>query len=258
MSKLSFSRMGTFYALLIILALTFTSRKSEANNSTTVAIPATQQQFTFSKPLPLEAFLSALHQSKSFAKLHTFPFSYQLFDTNRELEAVEFQTTVLEKLQFLAQSNHTLKTSAELLLQQVKRWDVGYRIFTPLDWDVVRIDSGSNLTLSGNYELLTPLRKERVIFEGLLVSPQSIALKSTNSLSAYTSQIRSLSSANPSYAWVIYPDGTTRKVGYALWNETPVNLTPNSVVFFGFNSEEPSLVQLEKDIVKLITMRKAL
>lgn len=246
------------YFLLVILSFAIYPQSSIANVLTSISIPTSQQQLEFAQPVTLETVLGNLYRSNKIDEHHSFSLGFQLFASQKEQESIEFQVSVLEKLQYIAASNNKLSVSAELLLQQIKRWDVGFRVFTSLDWDLIRISSEHNPTLLGSYELLLPKRHERATFEGLVAIPQSISLQSAQSLQAYTKHINILSSANPSYAWVIYPDGHVKHAGYAAWNETPINLTPNSVVFFGFNSDEPSIQQLEKDIVKLITMRKAL
>lgn len=224
---------------------------------TTITIPSQQYQLNYDHSVRVVTLLTAVNTTPGLISTHPFPLGFQLFDTNREPEAQELKQKVLEQLQSLAASEDKLSVSAQLLINQIKRWDIGYRLFTSLDWDQVRIEAKHNPLLRGNYELILTQRYDHVFFEGLVFKPQSLALSRAKSLVDYTQKLPLLSSAHLSYAWVIYPDGHVQRVGYALWNEQLINLTPNSVVFFGFDSDEPRFTNLEQDIVKLITMRKA-
>ena len=111
--------------------------------------------------------------------------------------------------------------------------------------------------LQGNLEFISPKRSQVVSFEGLLFSPQKVLFDASLPLSEYFRKLSLLSSANPSYAWIIYPNGHYIRAGYAYWNDQKTQLTPGSAVFIGFNSEDSEIQMLEKRIVQLMTMRRS-
>ncbi len=203
-----------------------------------------------------------LHQVLSDSMVHLksrFPMSYplanQLFNLDREPEAFSAKLSALDSLSNL-DSTKSLQVASGILIEQIKRWDVGYREFVPLDLDVVRDQPSFNPLLTGNYELLIPQRENKVLIEGLVYSPKIVNFSSRSTVASVLNQLTPLSVANSSHAWVIYPDGNYSRVGYAYWNDEETSLAPGSVIFLGFDSESSELEALELQIVKLISMRK--
>lgn len=203
----------------------------------------------------LEAVLSdAIAHSQTLSPV-TYPLANQLFNRDKQATAQQLKSDVLQQLE--QRKQHTGdEASMDILIEQVKRWTVGYREPLSLDIDKVRIQAEHNPLLTGAYELITPQREEHIQVEGLLFRPQTLAFTSANTLSEALAQTDLLSSANNSYAWVIYPDGHYIKAGYAYWNNENTHLTPGTIVFVGFNSDDNELQRLEENIVKLISMRK--
>ena len=203
----------------------------------------------------LETVLSdAIAHSQTLSPV-TYPLANQLFNSNKQAMAQQLKSDVLEQLE--QKKQHTGDdTSMDILIEQVKRWTVGYRESLSLDIDKVRIQAEHNPLLAGAYELITPQREEHIQVEGLLFRPQTLAFASATTLSEALDQTDILSTANNSFAWVIYPDGHHVKAGYAYWNNENTHLTPGTVVFVGFNSDDSELQRLEENIVKLISMRK--
>ncbi len=203
----------------------------------------------------LETVLSdAIAHSQTLSPA-SYPLANQLFNRDKQGTAQQLKNDVLEQLE--QRKQHTGdETSMDILIEQVKRWPVGYRESVSLDIDKVRTQAEHNPLLAGAYELITPQREEHIQVEGLLFRPQTLAFASATTLSEALDQSDILSTANNSFAWVIYPDGHHVKTGYAYWNNENTHLTPGTVVFVGFNSDDSELQRLEENIVKLISMRK--
>ncbi|UUM30041.1 capsule biosynthesis GfcC family protein [Vibrio japonicus] len=242
----------------LLSALIAVSSVSAYANELVVEIPSDGITLQYPQSVRLEQVLSDAIQHSKSSDLLSFPLNKQLFDITKENEANQLKTSVLEELSDLSQKKKKLRTSIELVINQIKRWDVGYRVQVSLDYDLIRLALEKNPRLSGKFELLLPSREEAFTVEGLVFSPQKIKLNQASSASEYLSQVNKLSSAHKSEAWIIYSDGHFIRSGYAYWNKEPTQLTPGSVVFFGFDSDDKDIRELEHKIVKLISMRKGL
>lgn len=223
-----------------------------------VELPGEGIALEYSQPVRLDRVLAdSIAQSKQASPV-VYPLSNQLFDSDKEGKAQQLKAKVLDQLQTFANTHSEWTTSVQLLIEQIKRWDIGYREFTSLDYDVIRLKTAANPMMSGEFELIIPQRNEHISVEGLLFRPQSVPFNPAYHLSDYLENVTPLSSADNSQAWVIYPDGQTFRSGYEYFNNERRHLAPGSVIFLGFGSDEPQLVDLERDIVKLISMRKGL
>lgn len=223
-----------------------------------ITIPTASITINYEKPVRLEQVFGDIIENTEKHSPTTYPLSNQLFNLDREAEAQTLKHDVLERLRLLAQNDRTLVSSVGILVEQIKRWDIGYREPLVLDYDQIRIKKEYNPLIFGSYELLIPGRDESLIFEGLLFSPQKVPLLPELKLSDYLLQVNRLSSSHPSYVWVIYPDGEYTRVGYAYWNDEKTSLAPGTHVFLGLNSDNKEHLNLEEQIVRLITMRKSL
>lgn len=227
-------------------------------SSLSLTIPSEQITLNYDAPARLEQVMTdVVHHTKSRSPI-LYPIAIQLFDLERESDAQTLKQRVMKELGQIANADTSLKSSVGILIEQIKRWDVGYRENLTLDIDRIRLQPKANPMIVGRYELLLPKRSKVVTFGGLLFSPQQVSLQAEQKLSDYLKQVNMLSSAHPSYAWVVYPDGHYKRVGYSYWNDESTSLTPGSYVFLGFNSESEHLLRIEEQIVKLVTMRKSL
>lgn len=227
-------------------------------NPLVVELPGEGVALKYTQPVRLERVLADTIQHSGHSSPLIYPLANQLFDSNKEQQAQQLKSQVLTGLQKFANANSDWTASVQLLIEQIKRWDIGYREFTTLDYDDVRLKAAANPLLSGKFELIIPQRSANISIEGLLFRPQSVPFNPAYNLSDYLADITPLSSADNSAAWVIYPNGETVHSGYEYWNNERRHLAPGSVIFLGFGSDDPQLIDLEKDIVKLISMRKGL
>ena len=241
--------------LLITLTSTLLPIFAASADTLKVELPIQGAILQYEEAERLETVLSdAIAHSQTLSPA-SYPLANQLFNRNKQSAAQQLKSNVLEQLE---QRKHHRDNDASLdiLIEQIKRWAVGYRESLSLDIDKVRIQADHNPLLAGEYELITPQRIEQIQIEGLLFRPQTVAFASSPTLSEALEQTDMLSTASSSYAWVIYPDGHYIKAGYAYWNNENTHLTPGTVVFVGFNSDDSELKRLEENIVKLISMRK--
>ncbi len=223
--------------------------------SLVVSIPDEKIQLEYPQPVRLEKVLADTIDKNPANSPLTYSIANQLFDQNRKQQALALKTSVLQRLSNIDSSLHN---EAQTLSKQIQSWDVGYRLFIPLDYDQTRLMPEFNPMLKGQYELLMPKRDNNVLIEGLISSPKTMPLSTFKSIAELSSQVSRLPNADKSHLWVIYPDGKIIRTGYAYWNKEHIQLAPNSRVFFGFSSESESITSLEKDIITLLSMRKGL
>ncbi|WP_260338183.1 capsule biosynthesis GfcC family protein [Vibrio ponticus] len=225
---------------------------THAENQLSVLLPAEQITLSYPQPVRLEqVFNDAISHSKATSPLE-FPLANQLINLDKQTQAEEFKQNVLTQIVQQLRVNN----SKQSLIKQVTNWQVGYRELISLDFDVIRSQANANPMLSGNFEFVTNKRSATISIEGLVVQPQALKFKADSSLSDYIQQVNESDNVHPSYAWVIYPDGHFVRAGYAIWNNENIQLTPNSVIFLGSNSDSAETIKLEEQIVTLITMRK--
>jgi hypothetical protein len=241
---------------LIFSACSLITASNASAQALKVNLPSTDIALEYAQPQRLDQVFTDVIAQKPSPSPVNFPIANQLFNLEKQEQTEQFKQQVLKKLAALASGSGKQKESIGILIKQIKEWPVGYRESITLDFDEIRLQAKANPMLSGEYEFIIPGRSNTVSFEGLLFSPQQVEFQSDQSLNDYLRKLNLLSSAHPSYAWVIYPDGHYIKAGYAYWNNDNTQLTPGSVVFLGYNSDASEIQNIETDIVKLIRMRK--
>lgn len=240
-----------------LLPLLFVSFGAHAN-AVSVQIPSEKITLNYQEPIRLAQVLSDSIRHSQNASIEFFPLINQLFNLDKEHIALELKADVMTQLNKLSNETPNFQSSVDILIEQIKRWDVGYRENVDLDIDAVRISIEKNPKLTANYELLIPKQPETISLEGLFFQPSPKKFNTSYSPAAYINDSLVLSSAHPSFVWVIYPDGHYKKVGYSYWNDENTSLTPGTTLFLGFNSDSSEINTLEEQIIKLITMRKGL
>ncbi|USD41322.1 capsule biosynthesis GfcC family protein [Vibrio sp. SCSIO 43135] len=245
-------------AFFSALCLSSPTLSAETNSKLSIQIPSESITLSYPEPVRLEqVFKDTIANSKQSSPL-AYPLANQIFDISKEHEAEQLKTGVLKQLNQLVAEEDTFKESAKLLIEQIKRWDVGYREKISLDYDVIRLVPSSNPILAGQYEIIVPNRSNQVIVEGLLFRPGTLEIRSGYTVSDYLAEASLLSSAHRSYVWIIYPDGEFTRSGYAYWNDDQATVAPGSILFLGFNTDSEEMLELERKIVTLISMRKGL
>ncbi|WP_083181287.1 capsule biosynthesis GfcC family protein [Vibrio scophthalmi] len=256
--NMTFNSISKTKVIPIALWLTGTASISPSfANALTINIPQEEIKLEYSQPVRLEqVFADVISQSnRNTTALTQYAVGNKLFNIDKQPQSQQLKQQVINELQSLAAENSANQASVDILVEQIKSWNVGYREELTLDLDHIRIQPQANPMLNGHFELVTTTRTPQFSIEGLLTVPQSIELGPDKTLSHYLEPLAQLSSAHPSYAWVVYPDGHYKRVGYAYWNNENTALIPGTVVFLGYNSDSASTLELEERIVKLISMR---
>lgn len=105
------------------------------------------------------------------------------------------------------------------------------RLPQPLDPVALELDPRANRRLQDGDRLRVPARPDHIVVLGLVRQELRLPYRHGQLAAAYLAQAERCPEADRSYAWVIYPDGQTRRIGIAYWNEEPVNLAPGARLF---------------------------
>lgn len=198
---------------------------------------------------------AAQTDSANASSYSPYPEGYKLFNLDKQSQADALFNNVVQQLEAL-RSDIDYQQNAAMLLQQLKQLSFAYREDINLDLDAIRLDPSLNPSLPGSYALELNSRPDTILFFGLVEQTQQ-PFSASKQLGDYIQQTALLAQSNNSDAWVISPDGSTQKVGFAYWNNQHMNLMPGSTVFIGFNSSglsvfDNDLEKLEQDIVTLL------
>ncbi|CAM3727998.1 capsule biosynthesis GfcC D2 domain-containing protein [Vibrio aquimaris] len=223
-------------------------------NKLIVQVPQQSVLFEYKNPARLSQVIQDIKENTN-SYSDAYFIANQLFDKAQLNKAIGLKESVLKRLSQLEGENAVL---ASTLIKQIESWQVGYRLFIPLDYDEIRIKNNLDPKLSGEYELAFPKRNHFSYIVGLVEKPSEIDISNSPSLSDAISIAQPLAGADKSFVWLIYPDGHTTKSGYAYWNNSQTHLPPSTVIFVGFDSGSQFIRSLEKDIIKLISMRKSI
>ncbi|WP_435928191.1 capsule biosynthesis GfcC D2 domain-containing protein [Dryocola sp. BD613] len=143
------------------------------------------------------------------------------------------------------------------LRRQLQAIHVTGRQFVDLDPDWVRLHPRSNVTLLGDYSLWAGPQPATITLMGLVSSPGVKPFVAGRSADEYLAEVNTLSGADRSYAWVVYPDGKTEKAPIAYWNKRHVELLPGSILFVGFSERlfDSDFNELNQQILTSLTHR---
>lgn len=158
---------------------------------------------------------------------------------------------------FAAQEEGEDAAAINSVRRQLQAIKVTGRQFVRLDPDWVRLRPRSNVTLSGEYSLWAGPQPSTITLMGLVSSPGVKPFVAGRSVDNYLEGVNTLSGADRSYAWVVYPDGKTEKAPVAYWNKRHVELLPGSIIFIGFSGRlfDSDFNELNQQILTSLTHR---
>lgn len=165
---------------------------------------------------------------------------------------------LLAKLgRFAAQDSGDDAAAINSVRQQLQAIKVTGRQFVNLDPDWVRVRPRSNVPLQGEYSLWAGLQPSTITLMGLVSSPGVKPFVAGRTADEYLEDVNTLSGAERSYAWVVYPSGETKKAPVAYWNKRHVELLPGSILFVGFSDRffDSDFNQLNQQILTSLTHR---
>ncbi|MCG9683974.1 capsule biosynthesis GfcC family protein [Vibrio sp. Isolate23] len=239
-----------------LFLLTLSSFANAIAANVTVELPSEQIVMDYTAPIRLERALADTIEHSQRNTPFSYPINNALFNLDKQRVANNKKQAALNLIDKLKQQEAELYESLGILREQVKTWQIGYRENLSLDLDFIRLTPSANPMLTGHYQFEYPERPTTITLEGLFFSPTMPEVKPNWTVKDYLSTSRVLSSANNSHAWVIYPDGHYKQVGFAYWNDEKTPLPPGSSIFLGFNNPSKELSQLEQEIVSLIAWRR--
>ncbi|OLQ76175.1 hypothetical protein BIT28_18985 [Photobacterium proteolyticum] len=148
------------------------------------------------------------------------------------------------------QSQAALKLAAH-----IDNLNIGERIFTPLDYDHVRIESTINPLVDHNLTLVLPPRPRTLLVAGAVSHPKEVSWQERRNANNYLKQVVILSNADNSDVWVIQPDGHVEQHPIAYWNNKHFDIAPGATIYLGFSSLPDDFNTINEEIVNLLRNR---
>ncbi|KLV03996.1 hypothetical protein ABT56_17295 [Photobacterium aquae] len=164
---------------------------------------------------------------------------------------------VLQKLNQLATQTGTA-AEAEFynqLQQQILNLVIGQRLFTPLDYDRVRINKNANPLVNQDLTLVLPNRPSTILVLGAVKQSGYQTWHIRQDAASYLDKAMPSATAENSYATVIQPDGNVEQHPIAYWNKNHHDIAPGSVIYLAFDNLPSGFSQLNDDIVNLLRNR---
>ncbi|PSW19500.1 polysaccharide synthesis [Photobacterium sanctipauli] len=163
---------------------------------------------------------------------------------------------VINQLEQLAlQSNNNDKAIYIALSQALTQLTIGERIFTPLDYDVVRITPSANPLVNQDVSLVLPKRPQSVYVLGAVAKPGDIPWQTRLNADGYIAHTQPSSLGDNSVATVIQPDGTVESHSIAYWNQNHQDIAPGAIVYLGFSSLPSGYRSLNDEIINILRNR---
>lgn len=165
---------------------------------------------------------------------------------------------LLAKLgRFASQDSGEDAAAINSVRQQLQAINVTGRQFVNLDPDWVRVHPRSNVPLQGEYTLWAGPQPSTITLMGLVSTPGVKPFVAGRTADEYLDDVNTLSGADRSYAWVVYPNGETSKAPVAYWNKRHVELLPGSILFVGFSDRlfDSDFNELNQQILSSLTHR---
>ncbi|WP_237156998.1 capsule biosynthesis GfcC family protein [Photobacterium rosenbergii] len=143
------------------------------------------------------------------------------------------------------------------LATQLNQLKIGERVFTPLDYDLVRINKASNPIISaqqfpGPMTLVLPSRPDSVWVLGAVQHNSEQPWVARTSANQYLEQVGTTSYSDNSTATIIQPDGTVEMHPIAYWNKDHMDIAPGAIVYLGFNNLPTGYQSLNDEIINLL------
>jgi|SRR5476649_1672176 len=147
--------------------------------------------------------------------------------------------------------------SVQQVRSQIAALRVTGRQFVSLDVDLIRLQSGANRKLQGDYSLYTLAKPTSVHIYGAVTPAGPQPFQVSRNVQDYLETPQRLSGAEKSYATLITPDGQAKTVPVAYWNRRHNEVAPGSIIYVGFSSWAlPNDYQdVNEKIVSLLTHR---
>lgn len=144
------------------------------------------------------------------------------------------------------------KSSFQQLATQLSQFDIGERVFTPLDYDIVRIDKASNPLISESLSVVLPSRPDSVWVLGAVNTNGKQSWLSRTNASDYLEHVGHTANGNNSVATVIQPDGVVEQHPIAYWNKSHKDIAPGAIVYLGFDNLPTGYTSLNDEIINLL------
>ena len=248
---------------------TVTSKENQSVKITVKTSLDSKHQLELNYPIPvrvnqiLSDSIANINQLALTQKQTQFASSNDIFWTgaalferfpNSQKQLVVSQLTQLASL-WEREGKEEQRQAALKLAAYIENLKVGQRIFTPLDYDLVRIEPAKNPLVNNDMTLVLPSRPSTVLITGAVTEPKVVSWQERGSANIYLKQIVILSNSDNSEVWIIQPDGHVEQHPIAYWNKKHFDIAPGATIYLGFSSLPDAFKSINEDIVNLLRNR---
>lgn len=204
--------------LVIILWSTFSIAKVE--------ITISDKTYTYNQNPRLADVLMPVHLEQEW-----YWAAAAIFDLKSNSTASIRTAAVAELAQF-AHSDKTNKIDYQILIDQIKSWQLATRVVSEIDYEIARIRLDKNpLFEDGKYLISLSTRPKYIHVNGATTKQINLSYEENSCIEHYLNQITVLDVASDDYVYVIQPNGNIRTVGIAYWNKQCTMIMPGSQIY---------------------------
>ncbi|SDS45060.1 Capsule biosynthesis GfcC [Halopseudomonas litoralis] len=158
-----------------------------------------------------------------------------------------------------SENNAELQQLLERLKVFVQRLPVTGRVVAELNPFQLLLASKNDLLEAGD-ELIYPLRPDSIRVLGAVTADCQLTFDAQLQLKDYLGQCPVHRAADRNYVHVIQPDGTTKRIGMAHWNQQQATLAVGAIIYVPFNPAalSPEAQDLNKDMAALLATQYSL
>jgi hypothetical protein len=242
-----------FWRILALPFLLLISLMANAQNGafvTVVDLPYVGLQIQSSQAMRLSEVVTQAHQHVNFAP---YIEASRLFNIDKQNQIDQIKRLALNELEELATQPKSAPL-AHAMIDLIKHRSFSYREIVNLDIDAIRMNLKNDPLIAGHFSLTLMPRNNNVSVIGGVERSLTVNFDANSVSRDYLKPIKRLTGANKSFAWIIYPNGESIKVGNGYWNNQFSSLMPGTILFVGFNDAiNAQFPSLENHLVTLLT-----
>ncbi|GAA0856128.1 capsule biosynthesis GfcC family protein [Aliiglaciecola litoralis] len=174
-------------------------------------------------------------------------------------EAMRSQVIALLAENGISESKY--KATYQSIINQIKNWQLADRITITIDYELARISAKHNPRVeSGQYQLILSKRPSTLHVFGAVETPVEIIYQNNTCIEDVVSQMKLAEHADPSFVYLISPQGKVQKTPVAYWNKTCVLAMPGSMVYVPLQESAffPSNNDVNQKVAELAVNRIAI
>ncbi|GAB5382366.1 MAG: hypothetical protein Alis3KO_38250 [Aliiglaciecola sp.] len=155
--------------------------------------------------------------------------------------------------------SHISEIARNLLLTQVKSWDLADRVVIDIDYDLARFSLKNNPVMEdGKFLLMLSTRNRPLYVFGAVEVEESLTYQENTCIEDTVGSLQKASFADSNYVYVISPNGLISRTPIAYWNSQCTLVMPGSQIYIPVQENQffPSIQETNEAVARLAINRK--